>query len=226
MSTNNNELKAMEENLQSGYRLLGPDFVSRLEKDDNMKYLPAVMKVIQNAGFSLPEKERCIELSKQKQEWETVGVNPYLEIEDLLYYIQTPCDGYREFISFLSSCYSKNVLYHFFLVPNRYHALCRAQDLYKAPENDEKYNEVLRLYKIQLCKDMRNQIVDPSYADCYDFEELPIETLCKEIEDSLVDDNYNSIVAKDIIKKIQSDDNVWGPLFKQVRYLVWNKILG
>ena len=111
------------------------------------------------------------------------------------------------------------------MVPNRYHALCRAQDLYKAPENDEIFNEVLRLYKIQLGKDIRSQLVDPSYTDCYDFEILSIETLCKEIEDSLVDGNYNSIVAKDIIKKILSDDDRWGPLFKHIRYLVRNKTL-
>ena len=114
-NTNNNEIDVLEEKWQSGYRLLGHDLVSCLERTDNIKYLPVIMKVIQNAGFSLPDEDRCIELSKHKQEWEVIGVNPFLEIEDLLYYIQTPCDGYHEFITFLDNCYSKKCFISFLL---------------------------------------------------------------------------------------------------------------
>ena len=93
-------------------------------------------------------------------------------------------------------------------------------DLCKGVVDDQKYNEILRLYKIEFGKDLRFNLVDPAFADCWDFEELTIESLCKEVEYALVDDNYSSIVAKDIIKKVQSDEENWGVLFKQVRYLL------
>ena len=171
----------------NSFRLLGTDFVARLERQDNIKYLPSV---------------------------------PFIELDDLLYYIQDPCDELHEFLDFVSACFSKSVLYHFHLIPNRYHVLCRAQDLCKGVVDDQKFNEILRLYKIEFGKDLRFNLVDPAFADCWDFEELTIESLCKEVEYALVDDNYSSIVAKDIIKKVQSDEENWGVLFKQVRYLL------
>jgi hypothetical protein len=103
--------------------------------------------------------------------------------------------------------------------------MCRAQDLFRGPENDSTYNEVMRLYKIEFGKDIRSQLVDPAYVDCWDFEELPIEKLCREIEYALVDDNYESIVAKDIIKQVESDEEVWGRLFKHVHYLLKKGVL-
>ena len=204
----------------NSFRLLGADFVARLERQDNIKYLPAVMKVIQKAGFSLPEESKCIEWSKQAHGWNMPDYVPFIELDDLLYYIQDPCDELHEFLDFVSACFSKSVLYHFHLIPNRYHVLCRAQDLCKGVVDDQKYNEILRLYKIEFGKDLRFNLVDPAFADCWDFEELTIESLCKEVEYALVDDNYSSIVAKDIIKKVQSDEENWGVLFKQVRYLL------
>lgn len=204
----------------NSFRLLGTDFVARLERQDNIKYLPAVMKVIQKAGFSLPEESKCIEWSKQAHGWNTPDSVPFIELDDLLYYIQDPCDELHEFLDFVSACFSKSVLYHFHLIPNRYHVLCRAQDLCKGVVDDQKFNEILRLYKIEFGKDLRFNLVDPAFADCWDFEELTIESLCKEVEYALVDDNYSSIVAKDIIKKVQSDEENWGVLFKQVRYLL------
>ena len=173
----------------NSFRLLGTDFVARLERQDNIKYLPAVMKVIQKAGFSLPEESKCIEWSKQAHGWNMPDSVPFIELDDLLYYIQDPCDELHEFLDFVSACFSK-------------------------------FNEILRLYKIEFGKDLRFNLVDPAFADCWDFEELTIESLCKEVEYALVDDNYSSIVAKDIIKKVQSDEENWGVLFKQVRYLL------
>ena len=155
----------------NSFRLLGTDFVARLERQDNIKYLPAVMKVIQKAGFSLPEESKCIEWSKQAHGWNMPDSVPFIELDDLLYYIQDPCDELHEFLDFVSAC-------------------------------------------------LRFNLVDPAFADCWDFEELTIESLCKEVEYALVDDNYSSIVAKDIIKKVQSDEENWGVLFKQVRYLL------
>ena len=207
------------------FRLLGRDMVANFERNDNVKYLPVVIKVIQNAGFFLPEKDKCIEWSKKAHVWNTVQHLPFLEIEDLLYYIQTPCDGYHDFFSFLEACHRKNTLYWFHLIPNRYHKMCRAQDLFRGPKNDSTYNEVMRLYKIEFGKDIRSQLVDPAYVDCWDFEELPIEKLCREIEYALVDDNYESIVAKDIIKQVESDEEVWGRLFKHVHYLLKKGVL-
>lgn len=93
------------------FRLLGRDMVANFERNDNVKYLPVVIKVIQNAGFFLPEKDKCIEWSKKAHVWNTVQHLPFLEIEDLLYYIQTPCDGYHDFFSFLEACHRKNTLY-------------------------------------------------------------------------------------------------------------------
>ena len=178
------------------------------------------MKVIQKAGFSLPEESKCIEWSKQVHDWNMPDSVPFIELDDLLYYIQDPCDELHEFLDFVSACFSKSLLYHFHLIPNRYHVLCRAQDLCKGVVDDQKFNEILRLYKIEFGKDLRFNLVDPAFADCWDFEELTIENLCKEVEYALVDDNYSSIVAKDIIKKVQSDEENWGILFKQVRYLL------
>ena len=210
---------------QNNYRLLGPELVSCLERNGNMKYLPVIIKVIQNAGFSLPEEDKCIGQSKHPSGWDVVNKNKYIDIDDLLYYIKTPCDGYREFISFLEICHRRCALHHFFLIPNRYQALCRGQDLYKAPVKDYVYEEVLRFYKIQLGMDLSCLLVDPAYADCFEFEELPIETLCWEIERALIDYDYESIVARDIIEKVKSEPEVWGDLFKNICYLIKKGVL-
>lgn len=58
---------------QNNYRLLGPELVSCLERNGNMKYLPVIIKVIQNAGFSLPEEDKCIGQSKHPSGWDVVN---------------------------------------------------------------------------------------------------------------------------------------------------------
>lgn len=73
--------------------------------------------------------------------------------------------------------------------------------------------------------DLSCLLVDPAYADCFEFEELPIETLCWEIERALIDYDYESIVARDIIEKVKSEPEVWGDLFKNICYLIKKGVL-
>ena len=103
------------------------------------------------------------------------------------------------------------------IYPNYYYTLCLAEDLRKNAVERDKCDDLLRLYEIEFGEDLRDSLVHQEFEDYWDFDELRVEDICKEIEDQLAEDDYSSKMTIEIIEKIDSDEEGWGKLFKNIR---------
>ena len=103
------------------------------------------------------------------------------------------------------------------IIPNHYYTLCLADDLRKNVIDCDKCEDLLRIYEMELGEDLREGLVHHDFEDYWDFEELRVEAISKEIEDQLAEDGYSSKTTIEIIEKIDSDEDGWGKLFKNIR---------
>ena len=103
------------------------------------------------------------------------------------------------------------------IFPNYYYTLCLAADLRKNVIDSDKCEDLLRIYETELGEDLRDGLVHQDFEDYWDFEELRVEEICKDIEGQLAEDDYSSKTTIEIIEKIDSDEEGWGKLFKNIR---------
>lgn len=101
--------------------------------------------------------------------------------------------------------------------PNHYHELCLADELKKNTIDDDKCEDLLRIYEQEIGDDLRETLVHEDFEDYWEFEELMAEDISKEIEEKLADDDYSSKTTIEIIEKIDQDEDGWGKLFKNIR---------
>lgn len=102
------------------------------------------------------------------------------------------------------------------LFPNYYYDLCLANDLRKNAIDSDKCEDLLRIYEQELGEDLREGLVHPDFEDYWDFEKQT-DDICRDIEDKLAKDDYSSPTTIEIIEKIDSDEDGWGQLFKNIR---------
>lgn len=102
------------------------------------------------------------------------------------------------------------------IFPNYYCELCLAKDLRKNVIDSDKCEDLLRIYELELEEDLRKGLVHPNFENYWDFEELT-DDICRDIEDKLAEDDYSSPTTIEIIEKIDSDEDGWGQLFKNIR---------
>lgn len=103
------------------------------------------------------------------------------------------------------------------IFPNHYYSLCMADELRKNVIDSDKCEDLLRIYETELGEDLRDGLVHQEFEDYWDFEELRVETISKEIEEQLAEDGYSSRTTIEIIERIDSDEEGWGKLFKNIR---------
>lgn len=125
---------------------------------------------------------------------------------------------YRDFLTEVTSVGTfKKQLEHYSIFPNHYYSLCLANDLKKNAINEDKCEDLFRIYEQEIGDDLREGIVIDDFEDFWEFEELKAEDISKVIEEKLADDDYSSKTTIEIIEKIDLDEDGWGKLFKNIR---------
>ena len=103
------------------------------------------------------------------------------------------------------------------IFPNQYYVLHLAEELRRNMLDEDKCEDLLRIYEKEFEEDLRDGLVHQDFEECWDFDELKAENICKEIEEKLAEDDYSSQTTIEIIEKIDFDEEGWGGLFKNIR---------
>ena len=125
---------------------------------------------------------------------------------------------YRDFLTEVTSVGTfKKQLEHYSIFPNHYYSLCLANDLKKNAIDEDKCEDLFRIYEQEIGDDLCEGIVIDDFEDFWEFEELKAEDISKVIEEKLADEDYSSKTTIEIIEKIDLDEDGWGKLFKNIR---------
>lgn len=125
---------------------------------------------------------------------------------------------YKDFLEEVTSVSSfKKQIGQYSIFPNHYCSLCLADDIKKNTIDEDKCEDLLRIYEQEIGDDLREGLVHKEFEEYWEFDELNAEDICKEIEEKLADDDYSSKTTIEIIEKIDSDEESWGKLFKNIR---------
>lgn len=125
---------------------------------------------------------------------------------------------YKNFLTEVTSVGTfKKQLEHYSIFPNHYCSLCLANDLKRNAIDEDKCEDLFKIYEQEIGDDLREGIVISDFEDFWEFEELKAEDISKVIEDKLADDDYSSKTTIEIIEKIDLDEDGWGKLFKNIR---------
>ena len=111
----------------------------------------------------------------------------------------------------------KKQIVQYGIFPNQYYVLHLAEELRKNMLDEDKCEDLLRIYEQEFDEDLREGLVHQDFESCWGFEGLKAEDICKEIEDKLAEDDYTSQTTIEIIEKIDKDEEGWGKLFKNIR---------
>jgi hypothetical protein len=125
---------------------------------------------------------------------------------------------YKDFLTEVTSVGSfKKQLEHYSIFPNHYYSLCLSNDLKKNAIDEDKCEDLFRIYEQEIGDDLREGIVIDDFENFWEFEELKAEDISKVIEEKLADEDYSSKTTIEIIEKIDLDEDGWGKLFKNIR---------
>ena len=108
----------------------------------------------------------------------------------------------------------KKQIAQYAIFPNQYCVLHLAEELRKNMLDEDKCEDLLRIYEKEFEEDLRDGLVHQDFEECWAFDELKAENICKEIEEKLAEDDYSSQTTIEIIEKIDFDEEGWGGLFK------------
>ena len=111
----------------------------------------------------------------------------------------------------------KKQIAQYAIFPNQYCVSHLAEELRKNMLDEDKCEDLLRIYEKEFEEDLRDGLVHQDFEECRDFDELKAENICKEIEEKLAEDDYSSQTTIEIIEKIDFDEEGWGGLFKNIR---------